>query len=57
MRWWNERSRSGKGAYIWIFFKNPIPASTARNFGFLLLDKGATTINLKTFRYYDTQIL
>ena len=24
-----------------------------RNFGFLLLDKGATKINLKTFRYYD----
>ena len=48
-----ERSRSGRGAHIWIFFKNPIPASLARNFGFLLLDKGATTINLKTFRYYD----
>ena len=48
-----ERSRSGSGAHIWIFFKNPIPASVARNFGFLLLDKGATTINLKTFRYYD----
>lgn len=48
-----ERSRSGRGAHIWIFFKNPIPASMARNFGFLLLDKGATTINLKTFRYYD----
>lgn len=48
-----ERSRSGRGAHIWIFFKTPIPASTARNFGFLLLDKGATTINLKTFRYYD----
>lgn len=48
-----ERSRSGRGAHIWIFFKNPIPASLARNFGFLLLDKGATTINLKTFHYYD----
>ena len=48
-----ERSRSGKGAHVWIFFKNPIPASIARNFGFLLLDKGAATINLKTFRYYD----
>lgn len=48
-----ERSSSGRGAHIWIFFKNPIPASVARNFGFLLLDKGATTINLKTLRYYD----
>ena len=48
-----ERSRSGRGAHIWIFFKNPIPVTLARNFGFLLLDKGATKINLKTFRYYD----
>ena len=48
-----ERSRSGKGAHVWIFFRRPIPASTARNFGFLLLDKGAAAINLKSFRYYD----
>ena len=48
-----ERSRSGKGAHVWIFFQKPIPASLARNFGFLLLDKGATTINLKSFKYYD----
>ena len=48
-----ERSRSGKGAHVWIFFKQPILASKARDFGFLLLDKGATNINLKTFHYYD----
>lgn len=48
-----ERSRSGKGAHVWIFFRKPIFAATARTFGFLLLDKGATTINLKSFRYYD----
>lgn len=48
-----ERSRSGKGAHVWIFFQKPILASLARNFGFLLLDKGATTINLKSFKYYD----
>lgn len=48
-----ERSRSGRGAHVWIFFRKPVPASIARNFGFLLLDKGATTINLKSFRYYD----
>ncbi len=48
-----ERSRSGKGAHVWIFFKKEIPASVARNFGFLLLDKGSTSINLKSFHYYD----
>ena len=48
-----ERSRSGKGAYVWIFFKKAIPASVARNFGFLLLDKGSASINLKSFHYYD----
>lgn len=48
-----ERSRSGRGAHVWIFFCKPIAAAAARNFGFLLLDKGASTINLKSFRYYD----
>lgn len=48
-----ERSRSGRGAHVWIFFKRPIAASIARNFGFLLLDKGAASINMKSFRYYD----
>lgn len=48
-----ERSRSGRGAHVWIFFRERIPAATARKFGFLLLDKGAATINLKSFRYYD----
>ena len=48
-----ERSRSGRGAHVWILFQNAIPASLARNFGFLLLDKGAAYINLKSFRYYD----
>ena len=48
-----ERSRSGRGAHVWIFFKKPISASLARNFGFLLLDKGSSSINLKSFHYYD----
>ncbi len=48
-----ERSRSGRGAHVWIFFKKPISASLARNFGFLLLDKGSASINLKSFHYYD----
>ena len=48
-----ERSRSGRGAHLWILFSRPIDASVARNFGFLLLDKGASSVNLKSFKYYD----
>ena len=48
-----ERSRSGRGAHVWIFFRKPIAASLAGNFGFLLLDKGSSSINLKSFHYYD----
>lgn len=48
-----EKSRSGRGAHVWIFFKKAIPAGVARNFGFLLLDKGSASINLKSFHYYD----
>ena len=48
-----ERSRSGCGAHLWIFFNKPINATIARNFGFLLLDKGASSVNLKSFKYYD----
>ena len=36
-----ERSRSGRGAHVWIFFDKPIAASFVRKFGFALLDKGA----------------
>ena len=48
-----ERSRSGRGAHLWIFFKTPIQAALARAFGFALLDKGASSINLPSFKYYD----
>jgi len=48
-----ERSRSGRGAHVWIFFRKPVPASLARNFGFLLLDRGQASINMKSFQYYD----
>lgn len=48
-----ERSRSGRGAHVWIFFKQPIAASLARNFGYALLDKGCESINLTSFRFYD----
>ena len=48
-----ERSRSGQGAHLWLFFKNAIPASIARSFGYALLDRGAASINLPSFKYYD----
>ena len=51
-----ERSRSGKGAHIWIFFAEPIPASTARKFGDALLTKGAESVNQKTFQSYDRML-
>jgi hypothetical protein len=32
-----ERSRSGNGAHVWIFFEQPVPAATARRLGCALL--------------------
>lgn len=51
-----ERSRSGRGAHLWIFFTGKISASLARRFGFALLDRGAETVNMKSFRYYDRML-
>lgn len=51
-----ERSRSGRGAHIWIFFDNPISASLVRKFGFALLEKGAETVNMTSFRFYDRML-
>ena len=51
-----ERSRSGKGAHTWMFFERPIPAITARRFGTALLTKGAESVNMKNFEYYDRML-
>ena len=51
-----ERSRSGKGAHIWLFFEEPLSASAARKFGTALLTKGAETVNLKSFKSYDRML-
>src|SRR5699024_7625773 len=51
-----ERSRSGKGAHIWMFFQEPVPARTARLFGTALLTKGAESVNQKSFRTYDRML-
>ncbi|MGN1022300.1 MAG: TOTE conflict system archaeo-eukaryotic primase domain-containing protein [Lachnospiraceae bacterium] len=51
-----ERSRSGNGAHIWLFFSEPVPAGEARAFGFALLAQGAKSVDLPSFRYYDRMI-
>ncbi len=51
-----ERSRSGRGAHLWIFFQKKIEASLARRFGNTLLRKGAESVNLKSFRFYDRML-
>lgn len=51
-----ERSRSGKGAHVWIFFETAIPAILARKFGSALITKGADSVNLKNFKSYDRML-
>ena len=51
-----ERSRSGKGAHVWMFFEENIPASIARTFGSALLIRGAKQVNQKSFASYDRMI-
>jgi len=49
----NERSRSGKGGHVWIFFHEAIPASTARDLGSFLLTKTMERRPDIGFRSYD----
>lgn len=51
-----ERSRSGKGAHVWMFFEEAIPAALARQFGTALLTKGAESVNQKGFTSYDRML-
>ena len=51
-----ERSRSGKGAHLWLIFEEPVSAVTARKFGAALLTKGADSINQKDFSSYDRML-
>lgn len=51
-----ERSRSGNGAHVWLFFATPIPAKEARRFGSCLLTKGAELVQQKSFLAYDRML-
>ena len=48
-----ERSRSGKGAHVWLFFEKPVPAVKARRFGEALISRGAESVSMKNFSFYD----
>lgn len=48
-----ERSRSGNGAHIWIFFEAPIPAVLARKLGSGLLTKAMESNADISFKSYD----
>ena len=48
-----ERSRSGNGAHIWIFFEEPLPAYKVRKLGNAILTE-ATKLNARlNFKSYD----
>ena len=48
-----ERSRSGNGAHVWLFFETAIPARDARRLGFALLDKAMESHAGLSFESYD----
>ena len=48
-----ERSRSGKGAHVWMFFEEPVPASLARRLGAHLLTEAMERNPDIGFRSYD----
>lgn len=48
-----ERSRSGNGAHVWIFFEQPIDAGKARRLGNTLLTHAMEQSAKMTFKSYD----
>ena len=51
-----ERSRSGSGYHLWIFFNEALDLKLVRHFGSLLLSVGANNLGLSTFRTFDRMI-
>lgn len=48
-----ERSRSGNGAHVWIFFNAPMAARKARQLGFALLTEASRRNGAMSFASYD----
>jgi superfamily II DNA or RNA helicase len=48
-----ERSRSGNGAHVWLFFEEPIDAELARNLGFALITHAMSQAEGMSFKSYD----
>ena len=48
-----ERSRSGNGAHVWLFFEEPVPAALARRLGAHLLTEAMERRPDIGFRSYD----
>ena len=48
-----ERSRSGNGAHVWLFFAEPVAASRARQLGAHLLTEATDRNPEIGFRFYD----
>lgn len=48
-----ERSRSGNGAHVWIFFEVPLPASKTRRLGNAILTEAMTRNGQMSFNSYD----
>lgn len=48
-----ERSRSGNGAHVWIFFSEPIPAATARRLGYAVLTEAMNHNGRMSLKSYD----
>ena len=48
-----ERSRSGNGAHIWLFFEEPVDAELARNLGCTLITHAMSNAGGMGFEAYD----
>lgn len=48
-----ERSRSGNGAHVWIFFEEPLPAFKARRLGNVILTEAMNRDGRMSFHSYD----